>query len=102
MTKLSLITAAILAASITPALADGKQATLASVNMVIANTECGLDLPNWSPAAAAESLEFTGVSAEQWANSVGDMASIRAAEMYANKSIVRFCVRMAQIYAGAK
>lgn len=98
----TLITAAILAASITQALADGKQATLASVNMVIAQTECGLDLPSWSPASAAESLEFTGVSAEQWANSVGDMAAITAANMYANKSIGRFCVRMAQIYAGAK
>lgn len=94
---------AVLAALVaTPALADGKQATLASVNMVIANTECGLDLPSWSPASAAESLEFTGVSAEQWANSVGDMAAITAANMYANKSIGRFCVRMAEIYGGAR
>lgn len=96
------ITAAIIAASITPALADGKEATIASVNMVIADNDCGLKLPSWASDTAGRSLEFTGLTAEQWASSVGDMAVVRSQQMYADKSIGRFCARMAQIYAGMK
>lgn len=96
------ITAAIIAASTLPALADGKESTLAAINIVIAQTDCGLALPSWSPDTAERSLEFTGLSAEQWANTIGDMATYRANQMYADRSIGKFCVDMARIYAGSK
>ena len=99
----SLITAAILAASITPALADGKEDTLAVISMTIAESECGL-APNMEAAqvTAQRSMAFTGLDRAQYITTMGEMIAFKTAEMYANKSIGRFCVRMAQIYAGAK
>lgn len=99
----SLITAAILAASTLPALADGKEDTLAVIWMTIAENECGLT-PNMAEAqsTAERSLEFTGLDSKEYIIAMGKMAADKTNEMYDNKSIGRFCVRMAQIYAGAK
>lgn len=99
----ALLTSAILAVSITPALADGKEDTLAVISMTIAENECGLT-PNMAEAqlTAERSLEFTGLDSKEYIKAMGKMAADKTNEMYANKSIGRFCVRMAQIYAGVK
>lgn len=95
---------ALLAALIaTPALADGKQATLAVINMAIAEGECGLSPDAASAQVTAErSLAFTGLDRAQYIATMGEMVAFKTSEMYTNKSIGRFCVRMAQIFAGAK
>lgn len=97
------ITSAILAASITPALADGKEDTLAVISMTIAQNECGL-APNMEAAqiTAQRSMAFTGLERQQYINTMSEMVAFKTAEMYANKAIGRFCVRMAEIYAGSK
>lgn len=98
----SLITAAIIAASITPALADGKQDTIIAINAVIAKASCGLDPQKFVYEASQRSLEFTGLTKEQWVSSVGDMAAFQTDQMYANKTIGKFCASVALIYAGVK
>lgn len=99
----SLITAAILAASITPALADGKEDTLAVISMTIAQNECGLS-PDMATAESVSerSLEYTGLNRNQYLTTMGEMVAFKTKEMYAGRTIGRFCVRMAQIYSGAK
>lgn len=95
---------AVLAAlMVTPALADGEKATLAVINMAIAEGECGLS-PNAqdAQATALKSLEFSGLDRAQYITTMGEMVALKTNEMYADKSIGRFCARMAQIYAGMK
>ncbi len=99
----SLITATLLLTSTLPALADGKEDTLAVISMTIAQNECGL-VPDMTSAdsVAQRSMAFTGLDRDGYITAVSDAASFKTNEMYANRSIGRFCVRMAQIYAGAK
>jgi len=99
----NILTATILLASTLPALADGKEDTLAVISMAIAEAECGLS-PNAASAqvTAERSLAFTGLDRAQYITTMGEMVAFKTNEMYANRSIGRFCVRMAQIYAGAK
>jgi len=93
---------ALLLATTIPALADGKTDTLAVVNVTIAKSECGLKPQNWARTSAANSLQFTGLSQKDWVNAVADMATIRTEQMYADRSIGRFCVDMARIYGGVR
>ena len=97
----TLTTLALLASTI-PALADGKTDTLAVVNVTIAKSECGLEPQDWARTSAANSLQFTGLSQKDWVNAVADMATIRAEQMYADRSIGRFCADMARIYGGVR
>lgn len=98
----SLITAAIIAASTLPALADGKEQTIAVVNVTIAESQCGLAAPASAKSWAAGSIQYSGLSEQDWVNAVADMATIRAEQMYADRSIGRFCVDMARIYGGVR
>lgn len=97
------LTTLALLASITPALADGKEDTLAVISMTIAQNECGLTPDMASAQATAQrSMAFTGLDRAQYITTMGEMVTFKTAEMYATKTIGRFCVRMAQIYAGVK
>lgn len=87
---------------VTPALADGKQDTMIAINAVIAKSTCGLDPQKFVYEASKRSLEFTGLTKEQWVSSVGDMAALQTEQMYANKTIGKFCASVALIYAGVK
>jgi len=95
----AIITAALLAASTIPALADGKEDTLAVISMTIAQNECGLAPDMASAQVTAErSMAFTGLDRAQYIATMGEMVAFKTNEMYAAKTIGRFCVRMAQIY----
>lgn len=96
------LTALALLASTTPALADGKEDTLAVISMTIAQNECGL-APDMAMAesVAERSLEYTGLNRNQYLTTMSEMVAIKTNEMYAGRTIGRFCVRMAEIYAGA-
>lgn len=98
----TLTTLALLASTL-PALADGKEDTLAVISMTIAQNECGLS-PDAASAqiTAQRSMAFTGLDRAQYITTMGEMVAFKTNEMYTNRSIGRFCVRMAQIYAGAK
>jgi hypothetical protein len=97
----NLLTATLLLTSTIPALADGKQDTIVAVNVVIAKTDCGLNPMGWSSDTAERSRQFTGLGREEWANAIGDMATIKAEQMYADRSMGKFCAGMAIIYARA-
>ncbi len=99
----TLTTLALLLATTIPALADGKTDTLAVVGMAIAEAECGL-MPNMQDAqrTAERSLAFTGLSREQYLKSISDAIAFKTSEMYADRSIGRFCVEMARIYGGVR
>lgn len=97
------ITAAIVAASTLPALADGKEDTLAVISMTIAQNECGL-LPDMESAQtiAERSMAFTGLDRDGYITAVSDAAAFKTKEMYDSRSIGKFCVDMARIYGGGK
>lgn len=94
--------AVVMVAMASPALADGKEDTLTVIGMTIAKVECGLSPPDTAAAqrTTQTSMEFTGLTREQYVKSVGDMAEFKANEMYANRSIGSFCAKMALIYVG--
>lgn len=103
MRNLITLTMLALIASTLPALADGKEDTLAVISMTIAQNECGLAPDMASAQVTAErSMAFTGLDRAQYIATMGEMVAFKTNEMYAAKTIGGFCVRMAQIYAGAK
>lgn len=94
---------ALLLASTIPVLADGKEDTLAIISMAIAENECGLK-PNQEHAqrTAQSSLAFTGLSREQYISSISDAIVYKTEQMYASRTIGRFCVDVARIYGGVR
>lgn len=94
-----LLTAALLAASFTPALADGVEDTLSVIGMAIAEKECGLK-PNKEHAEilALRSMAYTGMSREQYLASMSDAIVFKTKQMYDNRQIGRFCLDIARIY----
>ncbi len=103
MNRTLTITAAIIAASTIPALADGKEDTLAVISMTIAQNECGL-MPDMASAesVAQRSMAFTGLDRDGYITAVSDAAAFKTKEMYVNRTIGKFCVDMARIYGGGK
>ncbi len=99
----TLTTLALLLSTTIPALADGKEDTLAVISMAIAENECGLK-PNQEHAqrTAQRSLAFTGLSMEQYISSISDAIAFKTIEMYADRTIGRFCVDVARIYGGVR
>ena len=87
----------------TPALADGKEDTLAVISMTIAQNECGL-MPDMASAetVAQRSMAFTGLDRDGYITAVSDAAAFKTKEMYVNRTIGKFCVDMARIYGGGK
>lgn len=98
----TLTSLALLLASTIPALADGKEQIIAVVNVTIAESQCGLPAPASAKSWAAGSIQYSGLSEQDWVDAVGDMATIRTNQMYADRSIGRFCVDMARIYGGVR
>lgn len=101
--KHAIITAALLAASLTPSMADGVEDTLSVIGMAIAENECGLK-PNQEHAqrTAQSSLAFTGLSREQYISSISDAIAYKTEQMYSSRTIGRFCVDVARIYGGVR
>lgn len=99
----TLTSLALLLASTIPALADGKEDTLAIISMAIAENECGLK-PNQEHAqrTAQSSLAFTGLSREQYISSISDAIAYKTEQMYSSRTIGRFCVDVARIYGGVR
>lgn len=94
-----IITAALLAASFTPALADGVEDTLSVIGMAIAENECGLKPdPYIAQQTAQKSLAYTGMSREQYLASMSDAIVFKTRQMYDNRQIGRFCLNIARIY----
>ena len=94
-----LLTAALLAASFTPALADGAEDTLSVIAMAIAEKECGLKPdPYIAQKTAQKSLAYTGMSREQYLASMSDAIAFKTKQMYDGRQIGRFCVDIARIY----
>lgn len=97
--KRAIITAALIAVSFTPALADGVEDTLSVIGMAIAEKECGLKPdPYIAQQTAQKSLAYTGMSREQYLASMSDAIVFKTKQMYDNRQIGRFCVDIARIY----
>lgn len=96
----SVVLAALIA---TPALADGKEDTLAVISMTIAQNECGL-MPDMKSAQtiAERSMAFTGLDRDGYITAVSDAAAFKTKQMYDSRSIGKFCVDMARVYGGEK
>lgn len=102
----SLITATIIAASITPALADGKTSVQAVVGMRMAYIECGLTAPNgFAVNTVYEALEYStsnGVDAAKFSEGVIRAAQLLAEQHKQEGTMGRFCANMARIYERAE
>lgn len=102
----SLLTAAIIAASITPALADGKTSVQAVVGMRMAYIECGLVAPNgFAVNTVYEALEYStsnGVDAVKFSEGVIRAAQLLAEQHKQEGTMGRFCANMARIYERAE
>lgn len=100
------ITAAIIAASITPALADGKTSVQAVVGMRMAYIECGLVAPNgFAVNTVYEALEYStsnGVDAAKFSEGVIRAAQLLAEQHKQEGTMGRFCANMARIYERAE
>lgn len=95
----NIITAALIAASFTPSLADGVEDTLSVIGMAIAEKECGLKPdPYIAQQTAQKSLAYTGMSREQYLASMSDAIVFKTKQMYDGRQIGRFCVDIARIY----
>ncbi len=97
--KHAIITAALIAASFTPALADGVEDTLSVSGRAIAENECGLKPdPYIAQQTAQKSLAYTGMSREQYLASMSDAIVFKTKQLYDGRQIGRFCVDIARIY----
>lgn len=97
--KHAIITAALLAASLTPAMADGVEDTLSVIGMAIAENECGLKPdPYIAQQTAQKSLAYTGLSREQYLASMSDAITFKTKQLYDGRQIGRFCLDIARIY----
>lgn len=102
----SLTTAAIIAASTFPALADGKTSVQAVVGMRMAYIECGLVAPNgFAVNTVYEALEYStsnGVDAAKFSEGVIRAAQLMAEHHKQEGTMGRFCANMARIYERAE
>lgn len=99
----NLLTAAIIAASTLPAMADGKDDTLSVIGMAIAQNECGLKPdPYIAQQAAQNSRAYTELSTEQYLEFMSDAIALKTRQFYENRQIGRFCVDMVRIYGGMR
>lgn len=99
----SLLASAIIAASITPALADGVSDVMATVEMRISVTHCGLNPPDSVKYPIIQrAVDYTGMSDKDYSLAMIQAADAKAAEMIANGTMGRFCANMARIYERAE